>query len=297
MSIIITNSKFLIVKCKEVFLRTNSSENFTESVLEFSVKAREIQFAVCERLLFISMSFQCHFVSFGAGRKGYGSALKRLRREIERLDPDACVWLFDESSVGDEIEGLDLSFSDFATTHPRGYGLWVWKPWLILEVMKKAREGDVVFYLDVSSGQVLAGIQGYLVNSESRRFVREWLYACTLDSGRLLWDENLDHNEDHRFIEHRHDQSVLSCLVKRKAILTIPDETFHFPKWNKDGDKFPFWATRKMSGLPSWMGYYAPLAVIRGRLIRIRNWIVIRFSPKRGTNSTIHTKQFLGKSK
>jgi hypothetical protein len=297
------------------------------------------------------MSFQCHFVSFGAGRKGYGSALKRLRREIERLDPDACVWLFDESSVGDEIEGLDLSFSDFATTHPRGYGLWVWKPWLILEVMKKARDSDVVFYLDagctvhssslsrdqfekylfhlrnqgflffqldlpeyewtkrdvfkhfdmddpdVSSGQVLAGIQGYLVNSESRRFVREWLYACTLDSGRLLWDENLDHNEDHRFIEHRHDQSVLSCLVKRKAILTIPDETFHFPKWNKDGDKFPFWATRKMSGLPSWMGYYAPLAVIRGRLIRIRNWIVIRFSPKRGTNSTIHTKQFLGKSK
>jgi hypothetical protein len=271
------------------------------------------------------MSFRCHFVSFGAGRRGYGSALKRLKKEIKRLDPDAQVWLFDEHRVSQEIGGLDQSFSDFARDNPRGYGLWVWKPWAVLEVMKSVQQGDIVFYLDagctvhtsaksklryqwyinhirehgnilfelndsefywtkretiehfnlteseLTSGQLVATIQGYLVNETQLMFVKDWLGACTLDSGRLLKDVGVLDIEDERFIEHRHDQSILSCLAKSKRITTLLDESFHHPKWNHDGDGFPFWATRKISGLPRWLGYYAPLAVVRGRLNRLRN--------------------------
>ena len=265
-----------------------------------------------------------HFVSFGAGRCAYGFALKRLRREIVKLDPDARVWLFDESNVAEEIGGLEKSFLDFARAHPKGFGLWVWKPWLVLEVMKKAQEGDVVFYLDagctvhtspksklryqqyldhikehgnlffeygqneyhwtkreviehfqlgeedVNSGQLVGGVQGHLVSDKRRQFVEDWLRACTMDGGRLIKDVNSRDHEDERFIGHRHDQSVLSCLVKREGFSVIPDETFYYPKWNRDGDGFPFWATRKVSGLPSWMGYYAPLAVIRGQVNRLK---------------------------
>jgi hypothetical protein len=271
------------------------------------------------------MSFRCHFVSFGAGRRGYGSALKRLKKEIKRLDPDAQVWLFDERKVNQDIGGLDQSFSDFARDNPRGYGLWVWKPWAVLEVMKSVQQGDIVFYLDagctvhtspksklryqwyinhirehenlffglpqaefnytkkeaiehfqlseqeVNSGQLVATIQGHLVSEKQLKFVKDWLYACTLDSGRLLKDVGVLQIEDERFIDHRHDQSVLSCLAKSKGITTLPDESFHHPKWNRDGVNFPFWTTRKISGLPRWMGYYAPRAwpfVVKSQLTR-----------------------------
>jgi hypothetical protein len=194
---------------------------------------------------------------------------------------------------------------------------------VILEVMKKAQEGDVVFYLDAgctvhtssgsrsryesyldhirihgslsfnvgqaefywtkreviehfqlsevesNSGQVMASVQGHLVDVKQRQFVERWLEACTLDSGRLIRDVVSRDNEDERFIEHRHDQSVFSCLSKRQGATVLPDETFFYPKWNRDGDKYPFWTTRKISGIPSWMGYYSPVAVIRGRLKRI----------------------------
>jgi len=269
------------------------------------------------------MSSRCHFVSFGAGRHAYISTLKRLRREIAHLDPEAHVWLFDESNIAEEIEGLNVPFSDFARTHPRGFGLWIWKPWVILGVMNMAQEGDIVFYLDagctvhtsinsklrydwyqdhiqehgnllfdigqaeyywtkrevidhfrlneheVNSGQVVGSIHGHLVDTTSRRMVEEWLRACTLDSGRLLQDVDSRFNQDERFIEHRNDQSVLSCLVKREGARVISDETFHYPNWDRDGDDFPFWATRKISGIPSWMGYYAPGVwpfVIKSRL-------------------------------
>lgn len=33
----------------------------------------------------------------------------------------------------------------------RGNGLWLWKPYFILEVMKKANDGDVIFYCDSGS--------------------------------------------------------------------------------------------------------------------------------------------------
>jgi len=271
------------------------------------------------------MDSRCHFVSFGSGRGAYSAALKRLGKEIRRLDPDAQVWLFDESKISLFIDGLDQSFLDFAQSNPRGFGLWVWKPWVILEVMKIAQEGDIVFFLDagctvhtspkskvqfqryvrhiqehgslvfqqkfrecgwtkreviehfklneieVNSGQVMAGVQGHLVNVKQRQFVEKWLEACTLDSGRLLKDVDSNLFEDKRFVEHRHDASVFSCLAKQQGIRMVQDETFYHPKWNRDGDGFPFWTTRKISGIPSWMGYYRPrtwLFVIKSRLTR-----------------------------
>ena len=258
------------------------------------------------------LSSSRHFVSFGAGRKGWPAALRRLRREIVRLDPQAQVWLFDESNVGDDIDGLGATLSEFARLHPTGYGYWVWKPWVILKVMKQAKPGDVVFYLDagctvhtstasklryewylerirtqgtllfqqkyrefnwtkrdvieyfrlseddIESGQLLGGVQGHLVAQSGIEFIQAWLRVCTMDSGRLLLDVLSKANEDERFIEHRHDGSILSCLSKTRKIEVLPDETFYYPRWNRDGDEYPFWATRKRSGLPAWMGYYAP---------------------------------------
>jgi hypothetical protein len=266
-----------------------------------------------------------HFVSFGAGRRAYGTALKRLKREIKQLDPEARVWLFDDSNIADKIEGLDQPFLSFARDHTRGFGYWVWKPWVILEVMKHAKEGDIVFFLDVgctvhtsqksrlryewyreyirkngslffqekfleyswtkkevaeyfqlseehlASGQIISGIHGHYVDSSSRSIIQEWLEACTLDLGRLVVDVKSSVGEDERFVEHRHDQSVLSCLIKSKGLSAVPDESFYYPHWNRDGDGVPFWATRKISGIPSWMGYYAPRTwpfVLRSRLTR-----------------------------
>lgn len=253
-----------------------------------------------------------HFVSFGAGSRSYRSALRRLKNEVRDLDSKAQLWFFDDPEACELIDGLSVGLSAFAEKYPRGYGLWIWKPWIIWQVMSKAAYGDFVFYLDAGCtvhtsdasrkrysyyldylremgtlhfrqnflvsdwtkqevlqhfrfdprdlrvGHIYAGIQGYLVNESSIAFVRDWLNACTLDDGRLLLDVS-DRSKEHiQFIEHRHDQSVLSCMVQQQGRPSIPDETFFHPNWNRNGAAFPFWATRKISGIPRWMGYYAP---------------------------------------
>ena len=97
-----------------------------------------------------------------------------------------------------------------------------------------------------------------MVSQSGIEFIQAWLRVCTMDSGRLLLDVLSKANEDKRFIEHRHDASILSCLSKTRKIEALPDETFYYPRWNRDGDEYPFWATRKRSGIPAWLGYYAP---------------------------------------
>ena len=36
----------------------------------------------------------------------------------------------------------------FILDQPRGLGYWLWKPYIILDAMNKAKDGDVVFYID-----------------------------------------------------------------------------------------------------------------------------------------------------
>jgi len=283
-----------------------------------------------------------HFVSFGAGSRSYRSALRRLKTEVRELDSEARIWFYDDPKACESIDGLSIGLSAFAERYPRGFGLWIWKPWIIWKVMSEAAYGDYVIYLDAGCtvhtsgasrnryqfyldylnamgtlhfrqnflasewtkrevlrhfrfeprdlrvGQIFAGIQGYLVNESSVAFVREWLSSCTLDDGRLLLDVSDRLEEDTQFIEHRHDQSILSCLVQQQGRPSIPDETFFHPNWNRDGDGFPFWATRKRSGLPAWMGHYAPSgwpAALKSRISGkpLTRWLDPDFFPRSDT--------------
>lgn len=38
--------------------------------------------------------------------------------------------------------------ADFISKNPRGYGYWVWKPYLILQEMNRLNDGDILLYLD-----------------------------------------------------------------------------------------------------------------------------------------------------
>jgi len=225
--------------------------------------------------------------------------------------------------VTGNVGSLSMTFSEFASEYPRGHGLWIWKPWSILNVLNQATDGDTVIYLDAgctvqktqmshqryheylahirrhdflffqmafpeywftkqlvldhfkldndsrSSGQVAATAIGFLANDVSRQFVTSWLDACSIENGRLLWDVKRD-LESKDFIAHRHDQSVLSCLVKSRDYRTLPDETYFHPDWRLRGSSFPFWGTRKCSGLPLSISPESPKQILISAMDRLR---------------------------
>lgn len=84
-----------------------------------------------------------YLVSFADSRMS--PTLKRLEKQAK----DSCffedVFLYDESLFSDSFRE---QFSDKLILGSRGYGYWVWKPYVILEVLRKIPDGSILLYID-----------------------------------------------------------------------------------------------------------------------------------------------------
>lgn len=58
-------------------------------------------------------------------------------------------------------------------------------------------------------------------------FVEEWLDLCICDNYKYVSDIASQATNSRYFVEHRHDQSIFSLLVKKYKCCVIPDETWH----------------------------------------------------------------------
>ncbi len=157
----------------------------------------------------------------------------------------------------------------------RGAGYWLWKPYVILDTLKNATEGDLVIYID--SGIIIKKPLDLLINQlgdfhmmafytsfknllyikndlftqmgmdsnyakqhlhydaailvmrnvkQTREFVEKWLKWC--EDEHALTDTPSKSNESPEFIDHRHDQAIMSLLLLKEAdnikLLALPME-------------------------------------------------------------------------
>jgi len=87
-----------------------------------------------------------NFITFGS-HSGYIDAGNRLIQQANNLN------IFTETNLyTSEDLKLDQSFwpqhNNFINNNHRGYGYWLWKPYLIKKKMEEMKDGDVLLYLD-----------------------------------------------------------------------------------------------------------------------------------------------------
>jgi hypothetical protein len=100
----------------------------------------------------------------------------------------------------------------------------------------------------VAANQTMATVLLFARSTLGRSLVETWLDTCLRDDHHLL-DDSPSLTPNHQsFVEHRHDQAVLSCLLKREGIPSLPDETYFPDKWTTDGRDFPIWTARHKLG-------------------------------------------------
>jgi len=78
-------------------------------------------------------------ISFGSS--GYSGTLNKLKESANGFFDE--VILYDEEKISDFIQTHQEHFK-----YTRGFGYWVWKPYIILKTLEKCDEGDIVFYSD-----------------------------------------------------------------------------------------------------------------------------------------------------
>lgn len=238
------------------------------------------------------------FLSFAT--RNMAPTLKRIRKEAEESG------FFDEIHTCDErILKKDKKYwkqyKQWYENNPRGYGYWLWKPYLILRELNNLEDRDVLVYLDagciinamgrsrymqyinmlsdeepiicfdhkncfakqyckagllkyfnllenkqfLDSKQMMAGLLIIRKCRKSLEFIQEW-HNVGHNSLSLINDSPSALPEHQEFREHRHDQSVFSCLCWKYDIKGLPQqEVYPIPcDWSTMAD-FPFWAVRR----------------------------------------------------
>lgn len=86
-----------------------------------------------------------YFITFG--NQNYYNSLKRISNEVKNFN------IFDEIiTIRDTDLKNDINFwnkhSNFIENNKRGYGYWLWKPYINLKLLEKINENDIVVYAD-----------------------------------------------------------------------------------------------------------------------------------------------------
>lgn len=106
---------------------------------------------------------------------------------------------------------------------------------------------EVFDYFDVDaeiikSNQIMATVFLLKKCDHTRALIDEW-YTIACHNPSLFTDELDGFIQYPEFIDHRHDQSIWSVIRKIRGAVIIPDETY-FLDFLREGQGFPFWATR-----------------------------------------------------
>ncbi len=80
-----------------------------------------------------------YFVSYGD--INYTESLNRIGSEAESLGLFDEVRLYSDSSLPEPFKG-------YTQRYKRGGGYWMWKPWVIHDMLERMDEGDIVVYAD-----------------------------------------------------------------------------------------------------------------------------------------------------
>lgn len=72
-------------------------------------------------------------------------ALKRVARQAEELKFFDEVETFTEKELGTDFRN---AFSHILKRGVRGFGYWIWKPYIIAKELEKIEEGDELYYID-----------------------------------------------------------------------------------------------------------------------------------------------------
>jgi hypothetical protein len=124
-------------------------------------------------------------------------------------------------------------------------------------------------------------------SANAKTLLEEWLSACIYERFSLLTDLIDPDIQSPGFIEHRHDQSLLSLILEQRGYLGSPDETFFEPEWLAFGTNYPIWTTRLRSGFQS-TSSSLPMKVLRKIERSVTNRLGV-FSDEDWSNSTDKT--------
>ena len=89
------------------------------------------------------------FATFADSR--YGRAMERIKRETENFGFDERYFFSERDLPKDFFKGFSPKI------YRRGYGYWIWKPYIVNKMMNRLNDGDILVYTDAGTQWHISG--------------------------------------------------------------------------------------------------------------------------------------------
>jgi hypothetical protein len=88
-----------------------------------------------------------YFITFGGPSQNYLDAVNRICNQAKELNIfDEIIGYTDSDLKADK--DFWVTHGNFIERNERGYGFYIWKPYLILKTLEKMNDNDILLYLD-----------------------------------------------------------------------------------------------------------------------------------------------------
>lgn len=79
----------------------------------------------------------------------FGNDDFKYKRLLLKREAELCGW-FDDiiAHTPESISDFLSRHQDFVRENKRGYGYWIWKPYIVLDLLKRINDNDCIFYID-----------------------------------------------------------------------------------------------------------------------------------------------------
>jgi len=162
------------------------------------------------------MSKKIWALSFGGGNTNYHDAVNRIANEYSKTEFFDKVVKFTDADLKNDLEFWE-KHGAFIESHKRGYGYWIWKPYLMKKVFEQMNENDILFYLD----------SGCEMKSGSNDTLKEYVKRC--DECNILytptWQIEKHYNKMDLFREFNMDTDEIKNSIQHQATIAIAKKT------------------------------------------------------------------------
>lgn len=90
------------------------------------------------------------FISFGGPTEGYHNLVNSICQQSVKLDFFTHIFGFTDIDLKSDLDFWNRQ-GDFIERNKRGYGYWLWKPFIINLVLEHLNENDILVYVDAGS--------------------------------------------------------------------------------------------------------------------------------------------------
>jgi hypothetical protein len=145
------NTKDMVEAIEKIVFLINNPRTYLETVNKCIYKDDHVPLTITnisyhiQNLLQIKNTQVKRFITFG--NELYYNSVRRICKEAQNLRVFNEIYGFSDKYLKNEKD-FWLKHGNFIESNKRGYGYWVWKPYLILQMMNKLNDGDILLYLD-----------------------------------------------------------------------------------------------------------------------------------------------------